>query len=110
MPPSGVRCEPVDPFRNELGVVTADFDGDPLSSENVVVDEVGDVMLPQPKKLPSERAPGDLGSLVLLLFVVVVFVSLSTFREFPLFGSLSCGACGFLENRDSTVACCGADD
>jgi hypothetical protein len=69
-----------------------------------VVEEAGDVFPPQPKKLPSFNAPGDLGSCLFVLGMV----SLDVLRNVALLDSVRCGGVGLLENIDKTAACFGA--
>jgi hypothetical protein len=100
--PAGIlRMDPDDPLGSEAGGDGGDGRGEnALSSENVVVDEAGDVLPPQPKKDPSFDVPGDLGS-CLLRFEGDVGVVVSSGREGTFTGSVSfCNGRGLLENMD----------
>lgn len=62
-------------------------------SENVVVDDGGDVVLaPQPKKEPSLEAPGDFGAFCIV--VLESYESLEKVRESV------CGGAAFVEKMD----------
>lgn len=62
-------------------------------SENVVVEEGGDVLLaPQPKKEPSLEAPGDFGTFCIV--VLESYESLEKVRE------MVCGGVAFVEKTD----------
>ena len=54
---------------------------------------------PQPKKLPSFEAPGDLGNCLCIL--KIAFVSLGPFPEAALLEMSRCGGVGLGENMDS---------
>jgi hypothetical protein len=62
MPPGKLRWELVEVLGRGFLGDEGDRAGEKVfSSEKVVVDEAGDVLPPQPKKLPSLEAPGDFG-------------------------------------------------
>ena len=75
-------------------------------SENVVVEEVGDVVPPQPKNEPSLEALGDLGC----DFCMVVLESLDSLEKVRMGGCdddrtgpssfIVCGGKGLFENMD----------
>ena len=67
-------------------------------SENVVVEDAGDVLPPQPKNDPSLDAPGDFGK---GLFVVLESCdSLEYVRDIALGMFMLCGGVGLFENMD----------
>ena len=68
-----------------------------LSSENVVVDDAGEVFPPHPKKDPSLDAPGDLGS---GLSVFLMLFASKTAPRASLPGKLRFGNAGFAAKRD----------
>jgi hypothetical protein len=68
-----------------------------LSSENVVVDDAGEVFPPHPKKDPSLDAPGDLGCGFSEL--LILFASKAAPRA-SLSGKLRFGGAGFAAKRD----------
>ena len=87
IPPGKGLCAPEDSLRFDFLGDAGDRDGEnPLSSEKDVVEETGDVLPPQLKKVPTFNAAGDLGG---CLFVLAAAVSLDALRNVALFDSVS---------------------